>query len=204
MSPAHRQHAPARPAPRSLPPSRGRTGSAPAHGRSSSRPCGPASTRVSGGSAISRSTESRTWSAGPPPTASRNSVSPEKSSSPLTRNETPSSECPGHGIASTESPPVSSAPVTTAASKRRDDVVLACDVIRMRVRPQHVGHRQPVRLHGREQRLERRARVDEDCRAAGCVCDQVRVREPPGMHRALDDHCRNVPLGATLSARLAP
>jgi hypothetical protein len=84
------------------------------------------------------------------------------------------------------------------------DLALTRDVVRMPVRAEHVGHGQTMFLHGCEQRLERCARVDEDGYAAGCVRDQVRVREPPGMHRALDDHGRNVSLGATVSARLAP
>ena len=71
------------------------------------------------GERISRSmTDMRTMSAGPPPTASRNSVSPEKHSSPLTTNATPSSECPGVAIASIRRPPVSSRPVTTGIPNR--------------------------------------------------------------------------------------
>ena len=68
---------------------------------------------------MSRSiTESRTTSAGPPPTASRKSVSPEKQISSLRTNATPSSEWPGVGIASNRRPPVDTDPVTTGIPKR--------------------------------------------------------------------------------------
>ena len=134
-------------------------------------------------------TESRTTSAGPPPTASRKSVSPEKQSSSLTTKATPSSECPGVGIASTWSPPVSIDPVDD-----RDPEALARAAPRARrgrrwpcVRRMCVGASRS-RSSVVEQRLERRAAVDEDRDAARLVADDEGVREPAPVHRALDDH----------------
>ena len=64
-------------------------------------------------------TEPRSSSAGPPPTASRKSVSPVKHSSSPTTKETPSSEWPGVASASIRSPPVSTGPLVTSSPKRR-------------------------------------------------------------------------------------
>ena len=41
-----------------------------------------------------------------------------------------------------------------------------------------------------EQRLERRAAVDEDGGAARLVGHEIRVREPPRVHASLDQHAR--------------
>ena len=179
----------------SRPPRRARARSARTGCRSHSRPivvstvC-PGSTRRPWSSVISRSiTESRTTSAGPPPTASRKSVSPEKQSSSLTTNATPSSECPGVGIASTRRPPVSS-----GAGHDRDPERGARAPPRARRDPRGrvcegcASASRRSRSTSLEQRLERRAAVDEDRDAARLVADDERVREPPGVHRPLDDH----------------
>ena len=50
-----------------------------------------------------------------------------------------------------------------------DELVVAGDVVGMRVRRQQVGDRQPFALDDLVQRGERRAAVDEDGRAAGLV-----------------------------------
>ena len=46
----------------------------------------------------------------------------------------------------------------------------------------------PLALDGLEQRLERRAAVDEDRRPAGLVREEEGVREPGRVHAPLDDH----------------
>jgi hypothetical protein len=51
-----------------------------------------------------------------------------------------------------------------------------------------MGRRQPVRAGEREERLDRRTRVDEDGGAALLVADEVRVREVPGVEAAFDEH----------------
>ena len=74
-----------------------------------------------------------------------------------------------------------------------DELVVADDVVVMRVGRQQVGDLQPLALDGLVQRSERRAAVDEDGRAAGLVGHEVGVREPLGMHAALDQHSINTP-----------
>ena len=59
-----------------------------------------------------------------------------------------------------------------------DELRVAGDVVGVRVRRQQVRHVQALALDDLVQRLERRAAVDEDRRAAGLVREQVRVREP--------------------------
>src|ERR671936_401897 len=79
----------------------------------------PGRTRISAGSFISTSTtERRICARSPPPTASRNSTSPEKHASPFTTNARWSSLWPGVGSASTRRPPVSSGPFATGTGKR--------------------------------------------------------------------------------------
>ena len=73
-----------------------------------------------------------------------------------------------------------------------DELRVAGDVIGVRVRRQQVRHVQALALDDLVQRLERRAAVDEDRRAAGLVREQVRVREPVGMHAPLDQHGKTV------------
>src|SRR6266540_4742695 len=55
------------------------------------------------------------WPKSPPPTESLKSVSPEKTTSPLTTKQTMSAECPGVGIASTSRPPTWIDEVTTGS-----------------------------------------------------------------------------------------
>ena len=62
------------------------------------------------------------------------------------------------------------------------------DVIRVAVGAKDVRRREPLALERLEQRLERRAAVDEHRDAARLVADEKRVREPPLVHRPLDDH----------------
>ena len=62
------------------------------------------------------------------------------------------------------------------------------DVVRMAVRAKDVRRAEPLSLDRFEQRLQRRAAVDEDRDAPRLVADEERVREPAGVHRALDDH----------------
>ena len=99
-------------------------------------------------------------------------------------------------------PGVSSASIVQAAGLERalddlepvplDELGVAGDVIGMRVRRQQVRDVQPLALDDLVQRLERRAAVDEDGRPARLVGEQVRVREPVGMHAPLDQHGETV------------
>ena len=73
---------------------------------------------------------------------------------------------------------------------RQPELVLVLDVVEMTVCPQHVRRRQPLLFDEREQRLERRAGVDEDSCASGLVADDVRVREKAGIHASADQHGR--------------
>ena len=66
------------------------------------------------------------------------------------------------------------------------------DVIRVAVRAQEVRRGEPLALDDLEQRLERRAAVDEHGHPARLVADDVRVRELPRVHRALDDHAHSL------------
>ena len=126
----------------------------------------------------------------PPPTESLKSVSPEKTASPLTTKQTMSSEWPGVGIASTAARPSRARPVDD-----RDAVASASSSLPTMwsawacVRSTCVGV-SPLALDGREQRLERRAGVDEHRRPAGLVPDEVGVREPAGIHAPHDEHGR--------------
>ena len=116
----------------------------------------------------------------PPPTESRKSVSPEKtSSSPLPSRDDEADHVvasgPGVGIASTSSPPAAQ----RAGDDRQPELALVDDVVDVGVRAQDVGRGQLVLAGEGEQRLERRARVDEDGGAARLVADDVGVREVP-------------------------
>ena len=82
--------------------------------------------------------------------------------------------------------------------------LLVLDVIRVAVRAKDVRRRQPFALEGLEQRLERRAAVDEQGDAARLVADEERVREPPLVHRPLDDHPLDRLRKECRSARLTP
>ena len=65
-----------------------------------------------------------------------------------------------------------------------------------------VRHGEVVLLHGVEQRLERRARVDEDRCPARLVVGEVRLREPARMHAADDFHAASLTMdGAPSGAR---
>ena len=89
----------------------------------------------------------------------------------MTTKQTMSSECPGVGIASIQRSPVSS----ELARDRHAELALVDDVIGVGVRPQDMGRRDPPLRDRLEQRLERRAGVDEDGRASGLVRDEIGV-----------------------------
>ena len=61
-------------------------------------------------------------------------------------------------------------------------------VIVMRVRPQERDRRRPPSLDGLEERREVGTGVDEQRRATLLRRERVCVREPLGMHAALDEH----------------
>ena len=62
------------------------------------------------------------------------------------------------------------------------------DVVVVVVGEQHVGDGDALRLGLVEQRAHGAARVDEEAVAAGAGGDEVGVRQPVRVHRALDDH----------------
>ena len=132
-------------------------------------------------------TERRISSAGPPPTASRKRVSPEKQRSPTT-NETPSSECPGVASDVDLETAGLDRPGRDLEREALDELVVAGDVVGVAMRDQEMRRRDALALDRGEQRLERRAAVDEDGRPSGLVGEQERIREPRLVHAALDDH----------------
>ena len=73
---------------------------------------------------------------------------------------------------------------------RRDRGQLG-DVIVVMVREQDVRDRDVIGLGLVQQRPHGPARVDEEAVAAGTGRDEVGVRQPVGVHRALDDHGRH-------------
>ena len=73
-----------------------------------------------------------------------------------------------------------------------DELLVAGHVVGVRVRREQVRDRESFALDGLVQRLERRAAVDENRRPARFVRDEVRVREPLGMHAPLDQHAGTV------------
>ena len=82
-----------------------------------------------------------------------------------------------------------------------DELGVAGDVVGVRVRCQQVRDVQALALDDLVQRLERRAAVDEHRRPPGLVREQVRVREPVGMHAPLDQHRETVTLRERIAAR---
>ena len=72
-----------------------------------------------------------------------------------------------------------------------DELVVAGDVVVMRVRRQQVGDRQPLALDGLVQRSERRAAVDEHGRAARLVGQRDRRSRATRVHAPLDQHSVN-------------
>ena len=75
------------------------------------------------------------------------------------------------------------------------ELVVPGHMIRVAVGYEQVRRRQLVSLDHFEQRLERSTAVDEDGGATWLVGDEVRVREPRGMHAPLDDHARDRTVG---------
>ena len=124
-------------------------------------------------------TDRRISSAGPPPTASRKSVSPVKQRSPTT-NETPSSEWPGVASGSIRRPPVATGAGRDLEAEALDELVVARDVVGVAVRDEQMRRREPLALDRLEQRLERRAAVDEDGRSAGLVRDRYAFESQDG------------------------
>ena len=135
-------------------------------------------------------TDGRTCSRSPPPTASLNSVSPVKQTISLTTKESPSSEWPGVSSARDDEAAGFEVALDDLEPEALHELVVAGDVIRMRVRREEMRDRQPLLLRRANQRLERRAAVDEDRGASRLVADEVGVREPLGMHAAVDEHRR--------------
>ena len=84
-----------------------------------------------------------------------------------------------------------------------DELGVAGDVVGVRVRREQVRDVQALALDDLVQRLERRAAVDEDGRPAGLVREQVRVREPVGMHAPLDQHGETVTPRERIAAAMA-
>src|SRR5262249_16952135 len=148
----------------------------------------PGKTRVSGGSAIRTSiTDPRTASKSSrvPPTASLNSVSPLKQSSPFTTNDRPSSLWPGAPPPSTPRPASRAAGLEGARHARDAELALVLDVVAVTVGAEDCDRLRSPALHGFEQRLHRRTAVDEDGGSALLVRDDVRIREVSGMHAPL-------------------
>ena len=108
------------------------------------------------GSSSSLSTDSCTCAASPPPTASLKSRSPEKQR-PSTTNVTWSSAWPGVGIDCAQS--TSCVPLDAEAPL---ELRVAGDVVVVRVGRQQRLHLETLSLDDLEQRLERRAAVDEE------------------------------------------
>ena len=104
-------------------------------------------------------------------------MSPEKQRSSTT-NETPSSEWPGVASDWMLRPPVSTGPDVISSAEALDELVVAGDVIRVAVCDEEVRRRDPLALDGGEQRLERRAAVDENGCSSRLVGEQEAVREP--------------------------
>ena len=79
-------------------------------------------------------------------------------------------------------------------------LVVAGDVVVVRVRRQEVGDVQALALDGFVQRPERRAAVDEDGRSAGLIGEQIGIGQPFRMHGPFDQHPWNVP-GSPITMR---
>jgi hypothetical protein len=69
-------------------------------------------------------------------------------------------------------------------------LVVVLDVIGVTVRGQEVRDRQALALDDLEQRLQRRARVDENGGSTRLVGDQVRVRQETGIDAPVNKHAR--------------
>ncbi len=95
---------------------------------------------------------------------------------------------PGRRERSIRSPPVSTGPDVISSAEALDELVVAGDVIGVAVGDEKVRRRDALALDRLEERLERRAAVDEDRRPAGLVGEQEGVREPGRVHAPLDDH----------------
>src|SRR5919201_5053992 len=78
------------------------------------------------------------------------------------------------------------------------ELAFAGDVVVVRMRTQDQLRPDAPALAGGAQRLERRAGVDVERRSALLVGDEIRVREPAGIHAPLDEH------GGTLPVHLQP
>ena len=132
-------------------------------------------------------TERRISSAGPPPTASRNKRVAREAQVPDDERdavvgvpgrrqrvdlETSGLDRPGHDL----------------EREALDELVVAGDMVGMSMGDQEMRRRDALALDRGEQRLERRAGVDEDGRPSGLVGEQEGIREPRLVHAALDDH----------------
>ena len=78
------------------------------------------------------------------------------------------------------------------AGEPLDELVVSSDMILVTVRGEDVRHGQVVVVDRGEQRLERRARVDEHRRPARLVVGEVRLREPARIHTSQNVHARSL------------
>ncbi len=149
-------------------------------------------------------TERRTVSASPPPTASLNSRSPEKSSSSFTMKTTWSSAWPGVKRDSTRKPRrlrVAGHHVDAEPLAQR---VLVLDVVGVGVSAKDGSRREAPALDRLEQRLDRCAGVDEERVAALLRGHHVGVREVPLVHAPFDQQgMSTLPVDQSKEAALA-
>ena len=70
------------------------------------------------------------------------------------------------------------------------DLRVARDVVGIGVRRQEMRDGEGLARDSLEERIERRAAVDEDGGATGPVGDEIGVREPARVHAPVDQHAR--------------
>jgi hypothetical protein len=114
-------------------------------------------------------------------------VSPVKQSSPSTTNETPSSEWPGVASLDPQAAGLDGA-CRDLDAVPLDELVVARDMVGVAVCQKQVGRREPMALNGGDERLERRAAVDEHGLSSLPCGQEIGVREPGGMEASLDEH----------------
>ena len=78
----------------------------------------------------------------------------------------------------------------TPSLRGQVDLLLVQHVVCVRMRAEHRRGGKALLADEGQERCERRARVDENGRAAALVADDVGVREVPGMHASADQHGR--------------
>jgi len=135
-------------------------------------------------------TEARTWARSPPPTASRNRVSPGEHH--LLVDDERDHVVGVSRRREAADAQVSPLPLTGLGDDvdavARAELVLVDDVVGVRVRAQDHGRRRAPGLDRGQQRSDVGAGVDEHRRPSLPVGDHEGVREPVRMHAPLDQH----------------